>query len=293
MLMSPRWIIAVAVVAIGLGYLVLQANNWLNPVPDTPEVVQRRWAAVVAHGEATARSGGSADLLVQANNLRKQAGANGQGSDAHQQALDRLAEWWDHSGGLGEDQCLDAQPAERQLPALDLLELGRLALGSSEHIEPALALGQMLRERGSIVYGAVGFRIAEEALDQGVDSVLLQQYRPTTQQVLGVAARDSLCLLGLVDSATEQGQQQHALISRELELTRWYYGYRFERLGNPSQPRELLARLEHLVEQLHASDPEVMAQEEIMGQSLLFAHVGLWERARDMAAIAVAYESRL
>ena len=142
-------------------------------------------------------------------------------------ALADLVAW--HEGaspGIGEGLCPD------ELPPLPLNDLLRTAIHLTEGPESpvfdaALHAAWSLRQQGGALLGAVGFRVAAQALvvaGEGPPAPALARYRPSMDEVFPILAREWVCSYRMAERELKGGEGAEraklAVVERELSAAR-------------------------------------------------------------------------
>jgi len=244
-------ILVAAAVAIGLW-----VRPWVVGPPADEATIEARWSQVEGWATAGAGSGASPRLLKEAlaalepvrglvkTSLREEDPELLEPPPADlTRALALLADWAEQGGGLGEDPCLGG--VRSSLSPLEVMTLGQVAMAvatgaGDPRWAAALRLADQLRERGNMLHLAVGFALAERALEtaqeRGYPPEALRTHRPEVEQLFPAAAREAVCVHEEVARELAGGRgpalpgqpwrERLGSVERELEMLRWWHGER-------------------------------------------------------------------
>ncbi len=276
-----RWLIGLGVVLAGVVvalaavyYVVL--HPWLAMPGGDPAELEDQWRAVEAWARPADACYGSADLLIMAARSMEAVDADVHdaltGADgwppqvAHtdlppefDHALMSLLQWHLDGGGV------DPVELDEAVGALAVFELGKAAVASAGSVDPALVeeavlrLGWTYRECGQMIHGAVGFElaelVAENAQQRGTSPTEVHRtYRPTQEQVFGIAAREAVFTHELASSELKRSLNSHNLNGapgivpglvdpdRELAMLRQFWGSRLAAASVDPTDGDLLVR---------------------------------------------------
>lgn len=313
-------VVVLVVAIVGLVALVWRAWPWLIEPPESPAVIDARWAEAQSLASASPESAGSdAGLVTALGHLQASAldtsgpwdrarPAEGLELDAEAlRALESLVAWAEQGGGLGGDPCVfGPSDAEPRLQVVSLSRLARLAIRAGRGpddplLVAALRLGAHLRQRGTLIAGVVGFSVADDALEvarargDAVKDAYIA-HAPLREEVLPIFAREAVCAVRMAEQvfpggapttseAVKQGRLARWLTGRsgpgrELAMVRWYFGARLARAAEA--PRDLDA-----VRAALAVEPDEELPGSLLIHAMAFDHGGSLER---MAATISAYE---
>jgi hypothetical protein len=285
-----RWLIALAtVLALGVTALAILYLFYLHPWLSSPDAhapeIEQRWQTVEQLAEPGEVCFGDPVRIVAATRAMEMVDQDLRDAMARaeawppevdheelppefDQALMHLLQWHLEGGGL------DVGELEQQVSLLDTFELGKAALASSASIErdlvdeAVLHLAWTYRECGQLVQGTVGTTLAEMAVEHAQrrgdpPTAAHRRYRPTPEQLLGIAAREALFThelsrTGLALSGRQAPGSAPRIVpalvdpERELVMLRQYWGDRLSNAATDPSDTDLL------VDQFASDDPDAL-----------------------------------